>query len=498
MPERVLQFGTGVLLRGLSDFLIDKANQKGVFNGSIVIVKSTGAVEKVFEMQDCYYTLRQRGIENGRVKESTNIITSVRRVLSAVEHWAEILHVAANPQLEIILSNTTEAGLVYQAERIFATPPLSFPAKLTAFLYERFCKFDGAIAQGVTIVPTELIVNNGILLKKYVLQHAQNNDLGQPFLDWLEAACDFCDSLVDKIVTGAPSAMEKEKCWAKWGYQDDLCIDAEHFTLWAIECNKRAEQRLNRALAGDESVLLSRDITPFREQKLRLLNGGHTISVALSYLTGLETVGEMMNDPHTGALVRQVILKEILPTVLPISNTAAAFAQSVLDRFCNPYIIHPLLNITFQNTAKMQMRNALTFKRYYEQTGDLPSFMCLGFAGYLLFAKAEKVENGQFWGKRKGIFYTIKDDKAAFLNEHWQKKGQHLTQMVESILKDERIFEKNAFDLPNFASQIAAYLQQLMEQGVAVALKNHLNDSLGFGTSSRGNLDGVDNHQKKN
>jgi tagaturonate reductase len=480
MPERVLQFGTGVLLRGLPDFLIDKANKKGVFNGSIVIVKSTGAVEKVFEMQDCCYTLRQRGLENGAAKDETSIITSVSRVLSAVEHWSEILYVAANPYLEIILSNTTEAGLVYQAEDIFASPPKSFPAKLTAFLYERFRLFDGAPMRGVTIVPTELIVNNGVLLKKYVLQHAENNRLGQPFSTWLDEACDFCDSLVDKIVTGAPSSAEKEKCWANWGYQDDLCIDAEHFTLWAIECNERAEKRLRAAVASDENVILSADITPFREQKLRLLNGGHTISVALSYLTGLQTVGEMMNDAITGLFVRQVILKEILPTVLPICDTAEGFANAVLNRFCNPFIIHPLLNITFQNTAKMQMRNALTFKRYYEKTGDLPSLMCLGFAGYLLFAKAEKVENGQFFGKNNGLFYKINDDKAAFLNEHWQKVTQHdstnLSHFVENVLNDERIFEKNAFDLPNFASKIATYLHQLLQQGAIQTLKNYLND----------------------
>jgi tagaturonate reductase len=347
-------------------------------------------------------------------------------------------------------------------------------------LYERFRVFDGASMSGVTIVPTELIVNNGVLLKKYVLQHAANHHLGQPFSDWLQDACDFCDSLVDKIVTGAPSAAEKEKCWANWGYQDDLCIDAEPFMLWAIECNERARKRLQAAVAGDETVILSSDITPFREQKLRLLNGGHTISVSLAYLTGFETVGEMMNDPITGQFARRVILKEILPTVLPICDTAESFANAVIDRFCNPFIIHPLLNITLQNTAKMQMRNALTFKRYYEQTGQLPSLMCLGFAGYLLFAKAEKVENGQFFGKSNGNFYKIKDDKAVFLNEHWQQVTQKdfksLRHFVESVLNDERIFEKNAFDLPNFASKIATYLQQLLQQGAIETLKTSLND----------------------
>lgn len=477
LPEKVLQFGTGVLLRGLPDFLIDEANKKGIFNGRIVIVKSTGAVEKVFDEQNCYYTLRQRGIENGIEKNETSIITSVSRVLSAATDWEKVLSIAANPYLEIILSNTTESGLVYQAEDIFSAPPQSFPAKLTAFLYERFRAFDGATMRGVTIVPTELIVDNGSLLKKFVLKHIEKNHLDPLFAQWVETACDFCDSLVDKIVTGAPSPEEKAKSWAAWGYKDDLCIDAECFMLWAIQCNERSQQRLAKAIGYDDRVILSTDITPFREQKLRLLNGGHTISVSLAYLSGLKTVGEMMNDPMLGQFVRQVILEEILPTLNDIAPSAEAFAKAVIDRFCNPYIVHNVLNITLQNTAKMQSRNTLTFKRYYEKKGHLPYLMCIGFAAYLLFSKVEKVENGQFFGKKTWDtegeeFYKINDDKAVFLHEHWQNVQRYdsetLKIFVENVLNDARIFEKNAFDIPNFSATIGNFLSQFFEKGIQV------------------------------
>ncbi len=477
LPEKVLQFGTGVLLRGLPDFLIDEANKKGIFNGSIAIVKSTGAVEEAFDIQDCYYTLRQRGIENGIEKNETSIITAVSRVLSTTTDWGKILNIAANPYLEIIISNTTEAGLIYEDEDIFNTPPKSFPAKLTAFLYERFRVFDGAIMRGITVVPTELIVDNGLLLKKFVLKHIEKNGLDSAFAQWIEEACDFCDSLVDKIVTGAPSAAEKAKCWAEWGYKDDLCIDSECFMLWAIQCNERSKLRLAKAVGYDDRVILSNDITPFREQKLRLLNGGHTISVSLAYLSGLKTVGEMMSDLTIGQFVRQVILEEILPTLHDISPSAEAFANAVIDRFSNPYIVHNVLNITLQNTAKMQSRNALTFKRYYEKKGHLPYLMCVGFAAYLLFSKADKMENGQYFGKNKpltegGEFYKINDDKAIFLYEHWQQVTHYdattLTIFVENVLNDARIFEKNAFDLPNFSATIGSILSQFFEKGIQV------------------------------
>lgn len=487
MPEKIVQFGTGVLLRGLPDFLIDAANKKGIFNGSIVIVKSTGAVEKVFDEQDSYYTLRQRGVENGIEKNETSIITSVSRVLSAATDWEKVLALATNLHLEIILSNTTEAGLVYQQEDIFAAPPQSFPAKLTAFLYQRFKTFDGATMRGVTIVPTELIVGNGALLKKYVLQHIKYNNLELLFENWINEACDFCDSLVDKIVTGAPSPEEKAKSWAEWGYKDDLCIDAECFMLWAIQCNERSKQRLAKAVGYDESVILSDDITPFREQKLRLLNGGHTISVSLAYLSGLKTVGDMMNDAVLGQFVRQVILDEILPTVSQIAPTAESFGKAVIDRFCNPYIIHPVLNITLQNSAKMQSRNALTFRRYYEKTNELPPLMCLGFAAYLLFSKVEKVENGQYFGKNSadtegGVFYKINDDKIAFLTEHWQKitayTPENLTNLVENILNDARIFEENAFDIPYFKEKIGHILADFIENGVQKTLEKEMKNTV--------------------
>jgi tagaturonate reductase len=464
LPEKVLQFGTGVLLRGLPDFLIDRANKKGIFNGRIVVVKTTGAVEPIFSIQDNCYTLRQRGIVQGAPYAETTVITAISRVLSTVTDWQKVLSCASNPDLEIIISNTTEAGLQYVEEDITKSmAPKSFPAKLTRFLYERFCLFEGAIAKGLTIVPTELIVNNGSILKQFVIKQAQKNHLPQTFIDWLSTSCDFCDSLVDKIVTGSPSADEKATCFKSWHYEDNLCIDAEPFALWAIEGTERAFNRLNFAQIGSE-VILASDIAPFREQKLRILNGGHTISVTYAYMMGLQTVGEMMNHPETSTFVEKVILSEILPTVQSISKNAPMFAQAVLDRFRNPYIVHRLLSITFQHSAKMQMRNAATFERYFQQNGHLPPLMTTGFAAYLLFSRADKYENGQFFGKNpvNDASYLIQDDKAGLLNEHWERlktvNAHSVQTFVNQLLMDERLFDKSWIALPHFAETVGNQL----------------------------------------
>ena len=484
-PERILQSGTGVLLRGLPDFIINKANQQGLFQGRIVVVKSTGGVEPDYANQDNVYTLRQQGIEAGQTVSETAVITAISRVLSAATDWEAVLLCASNPALSVVLSNTTEAGLVYVEEDVLAAPPQSFPAKLTAFLYERFRTLGGTPESGLSIVPTELLIHNGAILRGYVLKHAYANALSPAFIDWLEQCCDFCDSLVDRIVTGAPDAAIRADLWQKWGYKDTLCIDSEPFLLWAIEGSERALSRLSFA-AAHTGVVLTNDITPFREQKLRLLNGGHTVSVALAYLMGLETVGDMMSHSLSARFVAEVLRQEILPTVAPLSPAAAAFAEAVIDRFKNPFIQHKLLSITLQQSMKMQARNVATFHRYVEKYEALPPLMTLGWAAFVVFSRPVKLENRQFFGRlsddKGDRFYPINDDKAIFWLEHWQHAqidsigaAQYF---LEKIMADTRIFGEKGFDVPDLAAAAAPYVYDILQKGAQAVLENALRLSL--------------------
>lgn len=489
LPERILQFGTGVLLRGLCDYAVDKANKKGVFNGRIVVVKSTSSDSSDFDRQDGVYTLQEKGIsDTGETVDIATVITAVNRVVDASNNWAEVLKCAANPLIDIVISNTTEAGLVYVQEDISQTPPQSFPAKLTAVLFERFNSFNGSENHGMAIVPTELVVENGKLLRGYVLQHAAANDLPEAFINWLDTACDFCDSLVDRIVSGAPAKVEKERRFSEdYNYRDELCIDSEPFMLWAIQGNERVKARLSFT-ETDNRVVISEDIAPFREQKLRILNGGHTISVPLSFISNKQIVREMMEDAVLGRFVEQVILTEILPTVEPICSNAPTFANAVLNRFRNPFIAHKLISITFQNSAKMQARNAETFARYYAQTGQLPPLMSLGFAAYLRFSKVENVENGQFFGKTptdtEGSYaYLMTDDKAVILQKHWAAIGDNtdkesLLTLVKNIISDRQIFDTTLQNVPHFAETVADYLFELMNNGVKNTVEKALEYNL--------------------
>jgi tagaturonate reductase len=289
----------------------------------------------------------------------------------------------------------------------------------------------------------------------------------------LKTECDFCDSLVDRIVSGSPSKAEKEERFlTNYKYRDELCIDSEPFMLWAIQGSGRVKERLSFALA-ENRVVITEDITPFREQKLRILNGGHTISINAAFLAGHEFVRDMMSDELCGRFTERVILDEIMPTVTPICSDAPSFANAVLNRFRNPFIAHKLSAITFQNTAKMQARNAETIKRYYALKGHVPPLMSLGFAAYLLFTKVEKEENGQFFGTytEGSLFYKMTDDKAGILQKKWaaiegKTDKKSLSMLLNSILFDTELFDTTLIDIPDFKESVTEYLFQLIHLGV--------------------------------
>lgn len=463
-PEKILQFGTGVLLRGLVDYLVDKANKQEIFEGRIVVVKSTDGDTKEFSLQDNLFTTSIKGIAQGELVHQQLINASISRVLQSNAEWEQILETVHQPSLEIIVSNTTEVGLQYVEESVTAGVPNSYPGKLLALLWERYQFFKGASHTGFVIVPTELVVNNGQLLKEIVLKLAAYNKLPADFVNWLEQDNAFCSSLVDRIVPGKPKALQELQEQA--GYTDQLWIDTEPFLLWAIEGDKRISDVLSFCQA-DAGMLITPDITPFREQKLRILNGSHTISVPLGYLCGLNTVYECMEHPFMKAFFRSVIIDEILPTIKDICPQAPAFAEDVLDRFANPNIAHKLLSITFQESSKMNARNVRTFNRYYDQQKKLPPSMCLGFAAMLLFLRP--VKDGQ--GMRGTEYYPISDDHAQIFAGYWagvqSENALSVKDMVHTICADERLWEMNLATLPGFADTVATHLQGMLKNGVS-------------------------------
>lgn len=471
LPEKVLQFGTGVLLRGLPDYFIDKANRQGVFNGRVVVVKSTdsGGTD-AFSAQDGLYTLCVRGIDNGKQIEENSICSSISRVLSAKQQWTEVLQCAHNPQLQIIISNTTEVGITLVEEDIRQQPPVSFPAKLLAFLYERYTACKGAAEGGMVIVPTELIVNNGDRLSEIVAALARYNKLEDGFVEWLHAHNTFCNSLVDRIVPGKPAADAKQKIENELGYSDDLLIMAEVYRLWAIQGDERVKSVLSFA-AVDTGVIIAPDIEMYRELKLRLLNGTHTLSCGLAFLSGFATVKDAMEDGVFGRFVHDLMLREIAPAIPAEVDAAAAeaFGLQVLDRFRNPFIRHQWISITMQYTSKIKLRVVPVLLKYFALHNSTPRYMSLGFAAYLLFMRAVKKDSEGYKGEWNGTSYPINDDQAAYFYERWNRYAAD--DLVKEVLGDTGLWGTDLTDLPLFTAAVQQNLSVLMKES-PVVIKN--------------------------
>ncbi len=461
-PEKVLQFGTGVLLRALCDFYIQKGNEQGVFNGSIVVVKSTPGSVADFSEQDNLYTVCIRGIDRGLLVEENKLISAISRVVSAHNDWKSILATAESDDMEIIISNTTEVGLSYQEEKINTeTAPESFVAKLTTWLYVRF----KAKKKGVVIIPTELLVDNGNILKKGVLDTIELNQLGEEFKHWINSENSFCSSLVDRIVPGKPNAEKKQELEHELGYQDDLMTMSEAYSLWAIEGNAQVREILS-FVDADRNVKVEKDIQKYRELKLRLLNGSHTLMCGLSYLAGFECVKDVMSDELMEKYITILMLTELAPAI-PYDVDAKItqrYGREVMDRFRNPSLDHKWLSITLQYTLKMRMRCVPTLLNYYEIFDTVPQYFTRGFAAYLLFMKVTKVENGKYYGESNGELYPITCDSAAYFHEVWQANNS--SGVVKTILSNEELWGTNLSQLPEFARNVETHLSNMQAIGV--------------------------------
>lgn len=469
LPEKVLQFGTGVLLRGLPDYFIDKANRNGLFNGRVAVVKSTSkGGTKEFDEQNGLYTICVRGIENGQPVEENIVSSAISRVLTADQDWNAILDIASAKELNIIVSNTTEVGIQLVKESIEQKPPASFPAKLLAVLYARYKALGADQDASLAVIATELIPDNGKKLEDIVLELAAFNQLEESFVIWLNTHIRFCNSLVDRIVPGKPDAAALAKLEEALGYKDELIIMAEPYRLWAIEGDEQVSALLGLE-AADHGVIVRPDIEIFKELKVRLLNGSHTLTSGIAYLSGIDTVTKAMNNEVTRNYVKELMMQEIVGAIpYPVDEAeAVAFANTVIDRFANPNIEHLWINITFQYTMKMKIRVLPVLLNYYKLKGKVPSHIAFGFAAFLRFMKAARKDGNQYFGNYDGREYLITDDEAAYF---YDKAQENEADYVNLVLADKGLWTADLTALDGFNEMVKENYNNILNKGVANAL----------------------------
>ena len=475
LPEKVLQFGTGVLSRGIPDYFINKANSQGLFKGRIVAVTSSpyDTCATALEQQDYLYTQIARGVSDGKMVEERSISAAISRVLYAKEQWSEILACASNPELQVIIADTFEVDLTPDAnDNLSAQPPASFACMLLAFLYERFRQFNGDASKGFVIIPTELISQNGPRLEAILLELAHINHMEPAFMDWLENSNHFCHSLIDRVIPNHAFPYIKSRD-EQLTYDDELQVVSESFCGWFIETSDNAVKEILSFSQADNGVIIADDIEVFRELKLRLLNGVHTFSCALSHLAGLETVRESMEHPAMSAYISRLMKEEIAPAIpyyIP-AQQIDEYAEQVLDRFRNPYIRHSWLSICLHFSQKMKLRNVPVIVQHYQQTASVPELMALGFAAHILFMKSSQL-NGRYYGNGAQKPYLVQDERAAFYAKIWA--SNNAANAVHAILADEKFWGLDLSVLPGFEAAVIHYTEAMQKDGILPTVEQAL------------------------
>ena len=473
-PEKVLQFGEGGFLRAFVDYFFDLANEKHGFNGKVVLVQPIAqGLTNMINEQEGLYTLYLRGFQDGKTVNDKRVISCVSRCINPYEDYVAFLSCAHNPELRYVASNTTEAGIAYDpACRFSDVPPASFPAKLTRFLYERYIEFGNQPGKGLIILSCELIDNNGQELKKCVMQYIDQWQLSDEFRAWVEKENLFCSSLVDRIVTGYPRG-EADRLNEENGYIDNLIDTGEVFGAWVIEGPEWLAEELPFC-KGDMPVIVTPDHKPYKQRKVRILNGAHTTMVLGAYLAGQDIVRDCMQDEVISAYMDKVLYDEIIPTLTLPKEELTAFAASVRERFANPFIDHLLLSISLNSVSKWRARCMPSLKAYMEKMNAVPACLSLGLASLLAFYHGERMEGTALIGKRaKGNEYEIHDDAAvlAFFLAH---KDAAPAEYVHAALANEAFWGENLTQLPGLEAKVLKHYETILHDGAYAAMKNVL------------------------
>ena len=470
-PERkikIMQFGEGNFLRAFVEWILQDLNDKGAISADVVVVQPMplGRVKDI-AAQDGLYTLRLEGIDKGERVKKSEIIDVIGDCVNPFTDYEKFLRYGESEDLQIIISNTTEAGIALDTtDTDFTVCPKSFPGKLLALLKRRYDKFGGAADKGLAIVPCELIDNNGDELYRVLTELAKVNNMDEKFIEWMQTANHFTSTLVDRVVPGYPKA-EIPAIREETGYIDNNVVKGEIFHLWVL----KKEPFVQKVLPADSTglnVIFADDIKPYKQRKVKILNGSHTALVPVAYLCGIDTVGESMADPTIGKYVRDFIFDEVNPTIDLPQDQMTAFANSVIERYRNPFIRHELMSIALNSTTKFKTRLLPTLLDYVRIFGKLPEHLIFSFAAIIEFHK----------GKRGDQDIALKDDPSylAFWHRLWAEFDGDYLAMAKKVLAWEEAWDMDMNTIhPEIAEKVASRLEDIDKNGMRDAVERFVN-----------------------
>jgi tagaturonate reductase len=472
-PEKVLQFGEGNFLRAFVDYWFDLANEKADFNGKCVLVQPIApGLATMINEQEGLYTLYLRGSEKGQKVDDKRVISSVSRCLNPYEKadFDAMLEVAASDDLEIIVSNTTEAGIAYDPScKLEDVPANSFPGKLTQVLYHRY----KAGKPGIIMLACELIDNNGKELLKCVNKYIEQWGLEDGFKKYVNEDCTFCGSLVDRIVPGRiRDPKEVAELEEKHGYADPLLDVGEVFGVWVIEGPEWLSDKLPFRKAGiEDKVFVTPDMSHYKKRKVRILNGAHTGFVLGAYLAGENIVRDCMHDETIKGFMNKMLYEEVIPTLPLDKDDLMNFASAVQDRFNNPFVNHELMSISLNSTSKWKARNMPSFLEYIKEKGELPKCLTMSLSAYIAFYSNDiqaLTDAGLVCKRPAGNEYTVSDDRWA-LEFYYAHKDDSAADLVKAVLANKQMWDQDLNEIEGLTAAVTAGLELIRTQGAKAA-----------------------------
>lgn len=375
---KIIQFGEGNFLRAFVDWMMK--------DNSVMVVKPRpGKGLENLLAHGCHYYVCVQGMKEGKVIDDIEQMKSIAGAINPYEDYEGYLRLAEEEEVRFIISNTTEAGITFDPSCQFSdAPALSYPGKLTQLLYHRWKHFHGDKTKGLVILPCELIFHNGKNLRKTIEQYIELWNLEEDFTTWVKECCPIYNTLVDRIVSGAPTEEEQQDFETRIGTPSDthrpIFVKAEPYHLWVIEAPESLRQELPLRRT-DFNIVLTDNENPYHERKVTLLNAPHTVMSAIGMELGLETVEECMKHPVLGPSLQKMMREELLPTLLPLGfsqEELERYTSEITDRFLNPFLHHRLSSIRLNAISKCKARLLPPMKRYYEIYNTMPTMLTKG------------------------------------------------------------------------------------------------------------------------
>ncbi len=465
---KIMQFGEGNFLRAFVDWIVQKMNDNGAYDGHVVVVQPMpfGRVADL-EKQDGLYTLYLQGIDEGKVTRTHEVIDVLDDFINPFTQYDKYLKYAESEDLETVISNTTEAGIALDVNDLdFEKTPTSFPGKLLALLRRRYEFFKGDMSKGLSMIACELIDNNGEELHRILLELAHLKGYEEAFITWLNEACHYTSTLVDRIVPGYPRD-EISTIREELGYEDTSLVKGEIFHLWVL----KKEPHIEKIFPCDKAnlhAIYAESIKPYKERKVKILNGTHTAIVPVSYLYGIDTVRETIENEHLGKFAREFIFDEVIPTIDLPHDDMVFFANSVLERYLNPFVRHELMSIALNSVSKYKARILKTVHDYINLKGELPTHALFSLAALMLFYR----------GYRGEEVIALKDDESyiATFKKVWEtyESDKDVSKLVSTILKDETMWGEDLNKIEGFTNLVTKYLTLQLEKGMKEAVVSFL------------------------